>query len=210
MRQHHLIGPDLCDSQPCQCDEVGGCEWYHFKTGCTQCDVSGGYFKVETNGADAYNYPSSQCQEVFGDECLQCQDGIGCSQCESGYELTYYDGCGLKYCKPIVDPPTPNPTKRPTSFPLIGGGRYGECPSLCNPLGDACDCDNEVSNCQVCHQGSGCVQCGYGYFRPTYDGKYNCLSCSQFAGVGCQFCQEGQGVVNVIKDITWKQFHLVD
>ena len=96
--------PDLCDSQPCQCDEVGGCEWYHFKTGCTQCDISGGYFKVRTNGVDAYNYPCSQCQEIFGDECLQCQDGIGCSQCEFGYELTYYDGCGLNYCKPIIDP----------------------------------------------------------------------------------------------------------
>ena len=185
--------PDLCISQPCQyCDEVEGCEWYHFKTGCVQCDISGGYFKVKANGADICNYACVQCQEIFGDECLQCHDGIGCSQCESGYELTYYSECGLKYCEPIIDPPTPNPTSRPTNVPVIGGG-YGQCPDLCNPLGDACDCINQVSNCIVCNQGSGCAQCDYGYFKPGYNGEYNCLSCTQFAGAECQFCQDGQG-----------------
>ena len=181
--------PDLCDNEPCQCDEVGGCELYHFKTGCLQCDNSGGYFRVRTSGDDAYNFPCMQCQEVFGNECLNCNDNTGCSQCASGYVLTYYDECGLNYCQAYIDSPTP----RPTSNPVLGGDGFGQCPDLCNEFGGVCDCDTQISNCQVCNQGSGCGQCESGYFKPSNNGNYDCLSCNEFAGTACQFCQDGQG-----------------
>ena len=57
------------------------CKICHYP-GCNQCDD--GYFK------SSYSHKCQQCQTVFGDGCIQCQDFNGCGQCKDGW-LRLYD-----------------------------------------------------------------------------------------------------------------------
>ena len=62
------IGP--CMNDPCVCEdnpqlgyvnEDPYCQICNMPTGCSQCQNTGEYFKLD------YNYPCTQCQQVFGD-----------------------------------------------------------------------------------------------------------------------------------------------
>ena len=62
--------------------------------GCNQCDIENDYFKVD------YNYKCTQCQEVFGEECLHCGDFDGCQQCADGYDRVFDPVCDVYWCRP--------------------------------------------------------------------------------------------------------------
>lgn len=71
-----------------------------------------------------------------------------------------------------------------------------DCPredSLCE--NSPCDCGNIYSedydpNCNICHS-NGCDECKNGYFKVDYN--HNCVSCSEYFGDGCMFCQDHNG-----------------
>ena len=57
---------------------------------CSQCND--GYFKK-----DRYTQ-CTNCQSVFGSECMFCQDFNGCGQCAQGYLRIQDASCGIWYC----------------------------------------------------------------------------------------------------------------
>ena len=102
---------DYCESltiqNACSCSEAENCQVCNEPAGCAQC--KSGYFKL------SYDSQCMQCQEVFGDGCLFCQDFNGCGQCDwPDYERVLLDECdGISQadvygCRRIVTP---------TSFP---------------------------------------------------------------------------------------------
>ena len=62
--------------------------------------------------------------------------------------------------------------------------------NFCNYSPQVCDC-NEVNNCQVCNQGSGCSQCESRYFKRNYDQQ--CLQCQEIFGDACMHCTDFLG-----------------
>ena len=93
--------PEKCANSPCDCDNVfsddydANCIACH-ENGCNQCDQENGYFKPD------FDRPCVQCQDIFGDGCLHCQDFNGCAQCdqENGYQMQtdIESECQLNYC----------------------------------------------------------------------------------------------------------------
>ena len=67
----------------CQNPSTGG-------IGCTLCNQ--GYFEFD------YNYPCTQCQEIFGNECLHCTNLLGCQQCDNNCQRIQDPNCGLWWC----------------------------------------------------------------------------------------------------------------
>ena len=153
---------ESCSESPCSESESGACSNYQPGNGCVQCLRN--HFKFNAD------YPCVNCQDIFGDECLHCSDGIGCQQCVSNdyyRTLTTDSDSGLTfyYCE--------------------------ETP---------CSSDNvDSTHCLNCNNGE-CSQCMNGYFRiydnedtpvclDCHDSDVtgtNCLHCSDFNG--CQQC----------------------
>lgn len=65
---------------------------YHSPPGCDQCIP--GWFKK------SYNHPCVDCQSVFGEACLLCNDFHGCGQCIDDFKLSYSADKLLWYCEP--------------------------------------------------------------------------------------------------------------
>ena len=157
-----FICPSACGLDPytCACDDISdGCQLYDYDIGCIYC--RDGYFRI-----NAY-YPCSNCQSVFGNECVSCYDGQGCTRCAPGYELARDKDCNLHYCRPWDSRSIPTSTAP-------------SCPLECE--NSPCGCD-EVSNCQHCFEHSGCIQCQNGYFKPN--DNQDCSHCQTHAGSGC-------------------------
>ena len=130
------------------------------------------------------DYYCSNCQEVFGDTCLSCVDGSGCTECDYGYELTYNEECDEFFCD--IESCGPAPTMCDKNIDYYG------CPVACNYYGRPCNCYEE---CQFCAYGeckeNGCNQCKEGYFKKSYN--YPCIDCQKMFGDKCMFCQDFNG-----------------
>ena len=87
---------DRCVNTPCASWEKGLCLIYHNPPGCDQCINTGTNFKID------YNHPCVNCQSIFGNQCLGCNDFLGCCQCNpiNSYTLVKDDCSDLWYCKP--------------------------------------------------------------------------------------------------------------
>ena len=76
------IGDTLCQNPECSCNI----------NGCSKC--MNGYWKLN------YDYPCISCTNTFNN-CLKCQDFIGCVICETGFILrnTTYNEKTVYYCQ---------------------------------------------------------------------------------------------------------------
>ena len=168
-----------CLNDPCTCDELtnGNVCNEGDSGGCSQCD--NGYFKKGSQ------YSCANCDDVFGDNCLVCQDFHGCAQCADGSILTYEERCDVYYCKEF----TPAPT---TALVIDITDNHCKIEEyLCDDEnGRDCFC-SELSDCNICNNNSGCDQCENGYFK--VNNKYNCASCYEIFGDNCLFCQDFRG-----------------
>ena len=170
---------DPCESDPCDCDNEYSndfddkCTDCH-SNGCDRCDEDNGWFK------SSFNHKCRQCQQVFGYECLHCQDFNGCAQCDVGYERVQNTECGLWYCE-FVGIPTPKPTNE-VNFVCPDNQCYNS----------PCDCDTENPHCEYnqCFDW-GCNECKDGFFKKSFD--YPCTSCTDTFGMECLDCADWTG-----------------
>lgn len=97
----NAVKPDApieeCDTDPCDCDDDEFCRICHYPDGpgCSQCEF--GYFKLD------WNYPCTNCQELFGPECNFCQDFHGCGQCSERAVRMEDEHFGIWYCADCDD-----------------------------------------------------------------------------------------------------------
>ena len=71
---------------------------------CLECEY--GYFLPSSNRK------CTHCQSLFGDECLCCQDDIGCIECKDGYKKFYDEQLSLYFCaKECVNSEWNTPTR---------------------------------------------------------------------------------------------------
>ena len=192
-----------CDNDPCDCGADGAeatedflCHICH-SNGCDECEDVGTNWKLD------YNYPCVNCQEIFGVECLFCQDFNGCGQCASDYVRVYDEQEDIYYCELCTD--------------LYGEGCIvcqqqgcGQCDDdhtlvtnddgvkVCEDVApevsptpkptptpectvtsiDHCTVDNCVGQNPNCagQQSWGCPNCDSGYFQISHD--IACIACS--------------------------------
>ena len=156
-----------CDNDPCDCDNEYSddfdeqCLACH-ENGCDLCDC--GYFKKD------YNYPCTNCNELFGDGCKFCQDFLGCGQCHEGYDRIYEQDCELWYC---VESEITCLTERASGTDCSGDTNCNDCQAHgCNScsnnywsLSFSHDCSScsDIPNCSQCNNWQGCTQCNDGY-----------------------------------------------
>ena len=153
------------------------------------CQCIDNYFKLD------HNYPCANCQDVFGIECLHCQDYNGCAQCADGYIRTYDNQEDLYYCAP--EPPTPAPVGVPTASPVPAP------PPTCSDNINQCattNCADPFENAFCTDQQSwGCPSCQSGYFQKSH--QYPCTQCSHLNG--CIACADFQGCTQCDTGYTW-------
>ena len=159
--------------------------------GCSQCQgTNGEYFKLGNN------YPCANCQDVFGDECLFCQNFNGCGQCQTGYDRVQdVDGDlfeGYWYCKQQTPSPTKAPiSKAPTITSTCTDG-IAQCPTAnCAGSGENPNCSNQ--------QAWGCPSCDSGYFMKSH--QYPCVLCETLEG--CIGCSSWSGCVQCDAGYSW-------
>ena len=182
MTQTDPVCSEPCENSPCDCDNPyssdydENCDICH-SNGCDRCDEDNGWFK------SSFDHSCRQCQEVFGDECLHCQDFNGCAECDVGYERVLAEDCALYECV-YVGLPSPKPTASPNTPTFV-------CPTN-QCYNSPCDCDIENPNCAYgeCYSW-GCNRCEDGYFKKSFD--YPCTSCASTFGSECISCSDWSG-----------------
>ena len=173
-----------CEQDPCDClVEDMFCSLCHPGQGCAQCaGINGQYFKLD------WNYPCVSCTETFGEECLQCQDFHGCSQCAQGYQLVLFDeNEDVWHCQS-----EPTPVEPESTVPSTCTDGISQCPSTnCAGAGDNPFCAGQ--------QSWGCSNCQSGYFMKSH--QYPCVPCGDLEG--CQSCSDWQGCTSCQFGYTW-------
>jgi hypothetical protein len=162
-----------CDTSPCNCN--GDCQNCHdcHSNGCDQCE--NGSFKINPD------YPCVNCKERYGDECLHCNEGVGCAQCESHCSHVQ-NSCGLWECDcPVQEPTAQTPAPQPS-----GCLHDHKCAD------EPCDCYDNNFNCAIeqCHN-YGCDQCADGFWKLDFNHK--CISCDTVFGNDCLTCGDWTG-----------------
>ena len=187
-----------CMNNPCVCEdnpilgyvnEDPYCQVCNMPSGCAQCQNGGEYFKLD------YNHPCTQCQQVFGDECLHCQDFNGCAQCANGFERVYDSQEDLFYCTIKSDHQDTGDDGQNGDEEEGDGENEFDCSiglELCNSQNCAGEGDNNP-HCATDPDTWGCYNCQYGYWHETNQHKCqecsiipHCLQCENYNG--CTQC----------------------
>lgn len=120
----------------------------------------------------SFDYPCVACDII--DNCDQCSNWEGCTQCADGFHDEWNQDCGFRTC--IED----EQIVCDTAF---------VCPSQCS--NNPCNSDELDGNCQVYNEGTGCSQCVNNYFRIGFN--YQCTHCQDTFGAACLHCENEHG-----------------
>lgn len=172
-----------------------------FRTACTACDTSNGWFSVTVSSGNV-------CQEC-PDNCLSCSSKSVCTTCKSKYWIQ--DGlcrpCPAT-CETCADLQSCLTTS--TDFYLTPARKTAICPTYCDTAAGSCEdgigclkcatgsiinngtglCDPCPANCNICSSTTKCITCASNYYQnSTYICRKcpaNCTTCSN--DNTCQTC----------------------
>ena len=173
-----LIDNYLCSNSPdsCSCSES--------ELNCDVCQDSNdvpcskcidGYFLPKSN------YKCTNCQTIFGNDCLHCANFLGCQQCADNKQR-YKNSCGLYTCSDTIttENQTDRPVVQPTESPLTDLEKSQETASFAQLFwsGENCELFREqhLDSAKFCYAG--------------FD-EEECFARDEFIDLFCGVCDVG-------------------